>query len=129
MTTKRAVFVLLFLAALGGVWASAQEEPEYSDPEALGRLIEDQNEQYILIDVRTDAEYGAGYIPTAVNIPFDILADNLPTEDRRSLIIVYCRSGRRSAIAYDTLADLGFTRIFDFGGISRWSGELAVPVN
>ena len=79
-----------------------------------------------LVDVRTEAEYRAGAIPSALNIPFDVIADNLPTEDRSDRIIVYCRSGNRSGVAADTLEGLGFTNVLDFGAVGNWRGELEV---
>jgi phage shock protein E len=97
---------------------------QYSDPDALSRLITDRAEPYILVDVRTSGEYASGHIPTAINVPVSIIASKLPTVDRSALLIVYCGSGRRSAAAKSTLVDLGFTRVVDFGGISRWRGEL-----
>ena len=63
--------------------------------------------------MRTEGEYKAGAIPSAINIPFDVIADNLPTTDRSARIIVYCRSGNRSAVATDTLEDLGFSNVLE----------------
>jgi phage shock protein E len=76
------------------------------------------------VDVRTPGEYNSGAIPGAINIPYTELADSLPTEDRSARIVVYCRSGNRSAVAKGILADLGFTEVNDFGGVYRWKGEL-----
>lgn len=92
----------------------------------LAQIIAAGEENTYLVDVRTPGEYQAGAIPTAINIPYDLIADNLPTTDRSSRIILYCASGRRSGIAYDTLRDLGFTDVLDFGGIGNWQGELVV---
>jgi rhodanese-related sulfurtransferase len=96
----------------------------FANPDGLSRLITEKSEAYILVDVRTPEEYSSGHIPTAVNIPVSTIAMNLPTEDRSALIIVYCASGRRSAVAKKTLDGLRFIRVVDFGGISRWAGEL-----
>jgi rhodanese-related sulfurtransferase len=125
---KRSVIFLLLLLSIIALWAGGYKEG-YTDPEVLKRLIERQNLEYYLIDVRTESEYNGGFIPTAVNIPYDVLADKLPTENRDTLIIVYCRSGRRSAVADTTLTRLGFTSVFDFGGIYRWPYELSLPEN
>jgi rhodanese-related sulfurtransferase len=94
--------------------------------EWLEEIIASADPDTYLVDVRTEAEYKAGAIPSAVNIPFDVIADNLPTGDRSDRIIVYCRSGNRSGVAADTLESLGFTNVLDFGGVSRWRGELVV---
>jgi rhodanese-related sulfurtransferase len=101
--------------------AAAVEPLSY---EWLEEIIASEDSDTYLVDVRTEAEYKAGAIPSAVNIPFDVIADNLPTENRSDRIIVYCRSGNRSGIAADTLESLGFTNVLDFGGVSRWRGEL-----
>jgi phage shock protein E len=96
----------------------------YTEPEALARLIADKSEPYFLLDVRTPEEYSAGHIPTAVNAPVTEIARKLPTADTSALIIVYCRSGARSAAAAKALIDLGYARVVDFGSVSRWKGEL-----
>ncbi len=94
------------------------------EAKGLKSLIDNKLEDYILVDVRTDEEYGAGHIPTAINIPFDVIAQNLPTENKDNLIIVYCRSGNRSGVANNTLTTLGYTNILDFGAVSKWTYEL-----
>ena len=100
------------------------EEPLSS--ERLAEIIASGDPNTYLVDVRTAGEYNAGAIPSAINIPFDEIAGNLPTEDRSARIIVYCRSGNRSGIAADTLETLGFTNVTNFGGVSNWKGELEV---
>lgn len=86
------------------------------------KAIMDSQEDYILLDVREQKEYEAGHIEGAVLIPYGSigeLAENaLPDRDRT--ILVYCRSGRRSAIAAEELAKLGYTDVRDFGGIIDW---------
>ncbi len=79
-----------------------------------------------LIDVRTAGEFRAGAIPTALNIPYDLIQDNLPTEDRDARIVVYCRSGNRSSVAKAKLEELGFRSVNNFGAVSNWRGELVV---
>lgn len=103
---------------------AAVEQPLSS--ERLAEIIASGDPDTYLVDVRTEAEYEAGAIPSAINIPFDVIADNLPTEDRSARIIVYCRSGNRSGIAQDTLEGLGFTNVTNFGGVSNWKGELEI---
>ncbi len=76
--------------------------------------------------MRTPAEYEAGHIPTAVNVPVDVIGILLPAEAKDALIIVYCRSGNRSATARKILVDLGYTNVVDFGAVSRWEGSLVI---
>ncbi len=81
---------------------------------------------YILLDVRTPAEYADGHIPKAVNLPNETIAAQPPAilPDKDQLILVYCRSGRRSHDAATKLAAMGYTNIVDFGGITDWHGEI-----
>jgi phage shock protein E len=127
----RIVLVCATLAAFAGC-AGAPAQPanapvpsaDYREPALLRALIAARTEPYLLLDVRTAQEYATGHIPTAVNAPVDSLAEKPPTGDALALVIVYCASGRRSALAKETLDGLGFTRVVDFGGVGRWDGEL-----
>jgi phage shock protein E len=119
------ILTLIVLIGLG-VAARAGAQERLSAAELTALLSREQGAP-ILIDVRTPEEFASGAIPGAINIPYDLLADKLPTTDRNAEVVVYCRSGRRSAIARRTLEALGFTRVLDFGGIDRWRGELVLP--
>ncbi len=124
---KTAMHLLLVTALLGAAaWTAQAQSPSspYRDPDGLSRLVTEKLEPYVLVDVRTPEEYTAGHIPSAVNIPVSDIANQLPTEDRGALVIVYCASGRRSAAARRTLDGLGFTQVVDFGSVSRWKGDL-----
>ena len=85
-----------------------------------------KKENFVLLDVRTPEEFAEGHIRGAVLLPYDQVEQKAASllHDKDKLIIVYCRSGRRSAIAADTLRALGYKNVKDFGGISRWQGEL-----
>ncbi|HVP66160.1 MAG TPA: rhodanese-like domain-containing protein [Anaeromyxobacteraceae bacterium] len=82
-----------------------------------------------IIDVRRPDEYAAGHIPGAVNIPYDEVA--VRTSEVGSLdteVIVYCRTGRRSAVAAETLVELGYRHVHDLGPMSAWpAGPQALP--
>ena len=80
---------------------------------------------YVLLDARTEEEYREAHIEGAVLIPFDEIELRAGTElpDKDSVILVYCRSGRRSAIAAEALAGMGYARVYDFGGIQDWPYE------
>lgn len=110
--------------AVGGCSAGADVSEARLTSEDLAEIMAEGDENTFLVDVRSADEYDAGAIPGAINIPYDVIADNLPTEDRSARIIVYCRSGQRSAIARTTLVDLGFTEVVDFGAVTNWTGEL-----
>ena len=119
---KRITVLCLFL---GLFLVPAAAEAAWDSPDGLAELIDTGSEEYLLLDVRTQAEYRSGHIPTAENIDYRELKDNpaLP-EDKEALIILYCRSGNRSGIADRTLRSMGYSNVYDFGGISRWSGPL-----
>jgi len=88
--------------------------------------IMDSQEGYIILDVRTQEEYSEGHIPGAILIPnteIDARAGEVLT-DKDQLILVYCRSGRRSKMAAEILAMLGYTNIREFGGIINWPYEV-----
>lgn len=78
-----------------------------------------------VVDVRTAEEYAAGYIPAAVNLPVENIGEEPPEllPDKDAVLLVYCRSGRRSKAAADQLVELGYTKVYDFGGIIDWTYE------
>ena len=85
----------------------------------------DTETDYVIIDARSDSEFNQGHIENAVLIPEYEVAERAEKEitDKDKLILVYCRSGRRSKIACRALADLGYTKVKDFGGIIDWPYE------
>ena len=95
---------------------SAQEAKEIMDTE----------KDYIIIDARTESEFAEGHIEGAILIPEYEIADRAEKElpDKDALILVYCRSGRRSKIASEELVKLGYTNVKEFGGIIDWSYEV-----
>jgi rhodanese-related sulfurtransferase len=95
----------------------------YRDPEKLRALI-DGPEPYHLVDVRSREEFEDGYIPTAVWIPCEQIVETPPTRDPDALIILYCYSGVRSETARKLLIQAGYRRVYNFGGIIHWPGEL-----
>ena len=80
---------------------------------------------HVIIDVRRQDEYDAGHIPGAILIPNESIDNERPKElpDLDQIILVYCRSGRRSKEASEKLAKMGYKNIYEFGGIITWSGE------
>lgn len=81
---------------------------------------------YVIVDVRSQKEYDAGHIPGAVCIPVDEIRRTPPEQlpNPAQQIFVYCRSGARSRKAAKKLARLGYTNVFEMGGISTWEGQL-----
>ncbi len=80
----------------------------------------------IILDVRTQAEYDQGHIPNAVLLPDTEIRSKAETllPDKQKTMLVYCRSGRRSAVAAKELVQMGYSKVYDFGGILDWPGEI-----
>lgn len=89
------------------------------------KIIMDTETDYIIIDARTDEEFAEGHIEGAILIPEYEIANRVEKElpDKDALILVYCRSGRRSKIASGELVNLGYTNVKEFGGIIDWPYE------
>ena len=85
-----------------------------------------QESEYIILDVRRPDEFAAGHIPNAINVANEIIgtAEIPELPDKDQLILVYCRSGRRSKEASEKLVQLGYTNIVEFGGILDWTGGI-----
>ena len=124
--------LILLLMAL--MWLTACAEPKENHGEENymnitaeeAKRIMDSEEGCIILDVRTRAEYDEGHIPGAILIPnteIEEKAENVLT-DKDQMILVYCRSGRRSKLAAEILVELGYTNIREFGGIIDWPYEV-----
>lgn len=76
--------------------------------------------QAVILDVRTPDEYHTGHVGNALLVPYDSIAQTIATvvPDKNQTIYLYCRSGRRSGIAFDTLKGMGYTRVINLGGLS-----------
>ena len=122
--TLMLIFALIFSGAFAFAAGPAEKINVYRDPARLAQLIDNNEPAHFLVDVRTPEEYAAGHIPTAINLPVTEIGDRPPTDDKSALIVVYCRSGARSAKSKSILEGLGYTGVVDFGSISRWTGSL-----
>ena len=120
---------MIFLLAALLLTACAQEEQEavYMNITAEeAKKLMDTETGYVILDVRERDEYDAGHIPGAILIPYTQITEKAEKvlEEKDQLILVYCRSGRRSKIAAEALAELGYTNIREFGGILDWPYEV-----
>ena len=90
------------------------------------RLMMQDDDGHIIVDVRRADEYAQGHIPGAILIPNESITDTPPEElpDKDQTILVYCRTGRRSKEASRKLADMGYVNVYEFGGINDWTGEI-----
>ena len=133
------IFISLpLLLLLGSSMAYAAEltpplpgAPNYIDisVEKAHELIEGNPEEIILLDVRTEGEYNADYIPGAINIPLSDLENRIDELDSSKAIIVYCKSGGRSRTASETLAQRGFIVYNMEGGINAWKEKFATSTS
>ncbi|MBO5556914.1 MAG: protease inhibitor I42 family protein [Oscillospiraceae bacterium] len=130
---KTGILMLASLLLLSG--CGAKEPPAAAPAETTGyRQIDQETAKEmlaqeggpVLVDVRRFDEYVGGHIPGAICIPNESIADQQPEElpNREQPILIYCRSGNRSKQAAEKLAELGYTEVYEFGGINDWTGEV-----
>lgn len=113
----------IFISSCAGSGSSLKYR-QVSTDEAVAIMREETN--YIILDVRRPDEYAEGHIPGAINVPNETIgtAEIPELPDKSQLILVYCRSGRRSKEASEKLVKLGYTNVVEFGGILDWKGEI-----
>ena len=120
------MLVMLLFAGCSQAKGNPQEASFVNITAEKAKQLMDTEENYIILDVRTQEEYDQGHIPGAILIPdnrIDADAEKVLT-DKNQLILVYCRSGRRSKLAAEHLVQLGYTNIKEFGGILDWPYEV-----
>ena len=123
---KGLIIMLLISLSLFGMTACGGENGKVSTYEQItaeqAKTIMDTEKDYIIIDARTEEEFAEGHIENAILIPEYEIKDRAEKElpDKEQLILVYCRSGRRSKIASEELVNLGYTNVKEFGGIIDW---------
>ena len=126
---KKLLFLILavmMLTACGHDRENGQEAAYRNITAEEAKQIMDSEDGYIILDARTQEEYDQGHIPGAIVISHEEIvgkAEDMLT-DKDQLILVYCRSGRRSKIAAEALVELGYTNIREFGGIIDWPYEV-----
>ena len=118
------VLSLMLLSSCGNAGSSSSGYRQISMDEAAAMMKDEKN--YIILDVRRPDEYAKGHIPGAINVPNEEIGTveiaELPQKSQ--MILVYCRSGRRSKEASEKLVKLGYTNIVEFGGILDYKGEI-----
>lgn len=126
---KRKIFALLSAAFLMTACAGEKsvEETGYVciTPQEAKEIMDTQ-QGYVILDARAPDEYETGHIPGAIVISHEEIKEKAESQlpDKNQLILVYCRSGRRSKLAAQDLADLGYTNVKEFGGIIDWPYEV-----
>jgi rhodanese-related sulfurtransferase len=129
MQSRRLALVTATLAAvlaLGGLTACSPGSDAVTDVDAAQAASVLQEEKPTVVDVRTPAEFAAGHLPGAVNIDVEDpgFADAIGRLPKDDTYFVYCRSGNRSGVATDQMAEQGFTHVYDLqGGIADWQAS------
>ena len=126
------LFSLLLLAGCAGQ-EQPMDGPDMSQKPAYTQITQEQamemmqsNDGHVIVDVRRQDEYDSGHIPDALLIPNETIVSTPPEAlpDLNQVILIYCRSGNRSKQAAEKLAAMGYTRIYEFGGINTWPGDI-----
>ncbi len=128
---KKLISILLLLSfmviAISGCSSSSSSSasPEKISAKKAKEMM-DEDKKIIVLDVRTKEEYNSGHIANAILVPDYEVKDKAKEllTDQSAKILVYCRSGRRSALAAQTLCELGYTSVYDFGGIIDWPYDI-----
>ena len=127
MTRLFPIFLAVLLLTACGQGDEKKQEAVYVNITAEeAKVLMESKEGYVILDVRAQEEYDQGHIPGAIVIPHEEITEKAEAvlQDKNQLILVYCRSGRRSKIAADALVELGYTNIKEFGGILDWPYEV-----
>ena len=122
---KKLLSIFIATLFLVGCAVPAEQEISYRQITMDEAVAVMEEEGYIILDVRTAAEFDEKHIPGAINIPNETIGAEVIPElpDKDQLILVYCRSGNRSKQASEKLVKLGYTNVVEFGGIIDWPGE------
>ena len=127
---KHGLIFLLFILAVFMLTAcnkASADAPGYTQiSQAEAREMMAKDDGHVIVDVRREDEYNAGHIPGAIRVTNEEIGDTMPEElpDLDQVILVYCRSGTRSKEASEKLAKIGYTNVYEFGGIIDWDGEV-----
>ena len=125
-TIKRALapVMALIMAAVFMLGSCGTGYKQISQDEAM-KIMEEES-GYLIVDVRRPDEFAEGHIEGAINVPNEGIAEEMPEElpDKDQLLLIYCRTGRRSKEASEKLAKIGYKNVYEFGGINTWTGTI-----
>ena len=121
------VFLVATLLLLAGCASGQGLEGSYTqiDQETAKEMMA-RDDGHVIVDVRRQDEYDEGHIPGAILIPNESIGCDSPEAlpDYEQIILIYCRSGNRSKTASEALIDIGYTAVYEFGGINTWPYEV-----
>ena len=122
---RLAIVVLAVLLLLLGCSGETKGYTQITQEEAKTMMEEETS--LVILDVREESEYQEGHIPGAVLLPVGEIDEESAKEtigDKDTTVLVYCRSGNRSKTASEALSKLGYTQVYEFGGIQDWPYEV-----
>ena len=120
-----ALMALLLLTGCGGSDQIPESTYQQISQETAKEMMDTQ--EVVILDVREQNEYNSGHIPEAILLPVGTITEDTAAaviEDTDTVVLVYCRSGNRSKTASQALADLGYSNVYEFGGINDWPYEV-----
>ena len=120
-----ALMALLLLTGCGGSDQILESTYQQISQETAKEMMDTQ--EVVILDVREQNEYNSGHIPEAILLPVGTITEDTAAaviEDTDTVVLVYCRSGNRSKTASQALADLGYSNVYEFGGINDWPYEV-----
>lgn len=125
---KIALFTVFacFMIILSGCGSSKEESTSYHKISAEEAKQMMENQEVVIVDVRTEEEYAQKHIDKAILVPNETIADEAKEKlpDKKAVYLVYCRSGNRSRAASEKLVEQGYEAVYDFGGINDWPYEV-----
>ena len=120
-----ALMALLLLTGCGGSDQIPESTYQQISQETAKEIMDTQ--EVVILDDREQNEYNSGHIPEAILLPVGTITEDTAAaviEDTDTVVLVYCRSGNRSKTASQALADLGYSNVYEFGGINDWPYEV-----
>lgn len=119
------IALVLVLPLCASAWAQTDTLPdglgnEVRTPEGLKKLIDRKDPRFVIVDVRSPAEYAAGHIPTAINIPGGVTAGMAAPPPKDKYIVAYCHGGLKAPAACDRMLADGYRHVLVWGGIVNW---------
>ena len=128
-----AAAVIQYAASQSRAQSTGTSDSAQTEEKAIYHTVTAETAKYMMdegsvtiVDVRTQSEYDVGHVENAILVPNETIGSIVPEElpDKEAVLLVYCRTGRRAADASQKLADMGYTKVYDFGGIEDWPYEI-----
>ena len=119
------VSITALIMAVAFMLSACDKGYEHISQDKAMQIMEEETD-YLIVDVRRPDEFAEGHIEGAINVPNEEIADEVLEElpDTDQLLLVYCRTGRRSKEAAEKLAEIGYTNVYEIGGINTWPGTI-----